>query len=103
VRGAETWRFHDKQGALAVRVNGRFRSDSIAACCEAAIQGAGVGRGLLYQVREAMSQGRLEVVLQDWPQPQIPYHLLWPATTRLPVRTRTLIDFLVARLGVEQF
>ena len=47
VRGAETWRFHDKQGALAVRVNGRFRSDSIAACCEAAIQGVGVGRGLL--------------------------------------------------------
>jgi len=103
VRGAETWRFHDKQGTLAVRVNGRFRSDSIAACCEAAIQGAGVGRGLLYQVREAVSQGRLEVVLQDWPQPQIPYHLLWPATTRLPVRTRTLIDFLVARLGAEKF
>ena len=65
VRGAETWRFHDKQGALAVRVNGRFRSDSIAACCEAAIQGAGVGRGLLHQVREAVGQGRLEVVLQD--------------------------------------
>jgi len=103
VRGAETWRFHDKQGALAVRVNGRFRSDSIAACCEAAIQGVGVGRGLLYQVREAVSQGRLEVVLQDWLQPQIPYHLLWPATTRLPVRTRTLIDFLVARLGADQF
>lgn len=103
VRGSETWRFQGKQGALAVRVKGRFRSDSIAACCEAAIQGVGVGRGLLYQVREAVDQGRLEVVLQDWPQPQIPYHLLWPAATRLPARTRTLIDFLVARLGAEQF
>ena len=102
VRGAETWRFQDKQRGLAVRVTGRFRSDSIAACCEAAIQGVGVGRGLLYQVRDAVGQGRLEVVLQNWPQPQIPYHLLWPATTRLPVRTRTLIDFLVARLGAEQ-
>jgi len=55
------------------------------------------------RLREAVDQGRLEVVLLDWPQPQIPYHLLWPATPRLPVRTRTLIDFLVARLGVEQF
>lgn len=102
VKGAETWRFHGKSGALSVRVNGRFRSDSIAACCEAAIQGVGVGRGLLYQVREAVDQGRLEVVLPDWAQPQIPYHLLWPATTRLPARTRTLIDFLSARLGAEQ-
>lgn len=102
VRGAETWRFQGKQGAVAVRVGGRFRSDSIAACCEAAIQGVGLGRGLLYQVREAVDQGRLEVVLQDWPQPQIPYHLLWPPTTRLPARTRALIDFLAARLGAEQ-
>jgi DNA-binding transcriptional LysR family regulator len=48
VRGAETWRFHGRQGALAVGIKGRFRSDSIAACCEAAIQGMGIGRGLLY-------------------------------------------------------
>jgi len=52
---------------------------------------------------EAVDQGRLKVVLLDWPQPPIPYHLLWPAMPRLPVRTRTLIDFLVARLGVDQF
>jgi len=53
LRGAETWRFHDKQGTLAVRVKWPFPLRQHRRLLRAAIQGAGVGRGLLYQVREA--------------------------------------------------
>jgi DNA-binding transcriptional LysR family regulator len=102
VRAADTWRFIGKRGPLAVKVKGRFRADGAAACCEAAAAGLGIARAPLYQIRTLLDQGRVELVLEDAPQALVPIHVLWPAGTVLPARTRALIDFLAARLSVER-
>ncbi len=102
VRGGDSWKFLGRKNPLAVKVGGRFRADTAAGCNEAAISGLGIARTLLYQIRPLLDQGRAELVLEDFPQPTVPIHLLWPATTALPARSRALIDFLAARLAVER-
>ncbi len=102
VRGGERWSFEGKRGGSTIKVGGRFRADTALACVEAAAAGAGITRAPLYQVRPLLDQGRVELVLEDHPQPGVPIHLLWPAATVLPARSRAMIDFLAARMALER-
>ena len=101
-RGGDRWKFLGRKGAVTVKVGGRYRANNGLACNEAAVAGLGIARAPLYQILPLLDQGRVELVLEDFPQPIVPIHLQWPATTALPARSRALIDFLAARLAVER-
>lgn len=62
---------------------------------------AGMGITLLprFIVQESVDAGRLVEVLPEWKAPTISVNALFPASRRVPQKTRRFIDFLSDRLG----
>ena len=80
-------------------VRGRFETDSVAAAIEAVVQGLGVGIAALWQVRDLVDQGKLQLLLTDCEPEPLPVQAMWVATPHMPVRTRLFIEFLVNHLA----
>ena len=60
----------------------------------AAIEGAGLANVLEPFAREALHDGRLESVLDDWLPPYEGFHLYYPSRFQVPPKLRVFIDFL---------
>jgi DNA-binding transcriptional LysR family regulator len=101
-RAMESWGFLHRGRMERVAVHGAFRTNSPAACNEAAALGMGIATAPLWQVRPLLDQGRIELVLAEFEPPSMPISIVWPPTSALPVRTRLFIDFLAARVAVER-
>ena len=71
--------------------------DGVTALREAAIAGAGMAVLPDWLIRAPMCDGRLEPVLPEWTIPPVDVHVVFPSG-RLPIRMRSLIDFVVERL-----
>lgn len=84
-----------------VRVKGRFRSSHAQACNLAAAAGLGVARAPLWQVRDYVRDGSIELVLTAFEPEAAPVHLVWPGGRSLPKRVRALVDFLAERIGAQ--
>jgi DNA-binding transcriptional LysR family regulator len=95
------WHFEGPGGAASVRVQGRFASDSIDAIREAVLAGVGIAVLPAWLVSEALTEGRVRPVLQDWPRPRLPLHVVYPSRRHLPPRTRAVIDFLVQEFRLD--
>jgi DNA-binding transcriptional LysR family regulator len=99
---SETWTFRVGGRRKAVRVHGRFRSDSAAATHAAIASGLGIGLTPLWQVRRLIDEGTVEVILEDFEDTKIPIHAVWPAS-KIPLsRARLFVDLLAARLKRER-
>lgn len=99
-RDAGKWRFLEGGKKLSVNVSARFHVDNAAASHAAVAAGLGIGRVPLWQVRDLVDEGAVEVILADFEQSPIPIHVVWPAT-RLPLaKMSVFIDFLVQNLVV---
>jgi len=92
--GAASWRFDDGDRRLTVHPEGRFACNTVAGTHEACVAGAGIGRFLSYQVRDAVRAGRLEVLLPAFEPPPIPVSLVHAHARLVPVRVRALVDWL---------
>jgi DNA-binding transcriptional LysR family regulator len=95
---SETWTLREGDAAVRVVARGRFRSNNATARNEAAALGAGITLAPHWQVRPLLDEGRLDLVLTEYEPQPIPLHLIWPASPRLPRRTRVLADLLTSRL-----
>ena len=62
---------------------------------------AGLGIALQpdFLVWDAVQEGRLVAVLQNWSAPKLALHLVTPAGTPRPIRVTVLLDFLTRRLS----
>jgi DNA-binding transcriptional LysR family regulator len=96
----EVWSFGEGASRQDVEVRGRFRSDSPQARNEAAAAGFGIAIAPLYQVRHLLDAGRIETVLSAHATPPTPVHIVWPPGSAMPLRTRTLVDFIAKRLSL---
>lgn len=96
----ESWRFERDGAEETVEVRGRLRSDSPPARNEAVAAGMGIGLAPLYQIRHLLDAGRVELALTEYEGAPVPLHIVWPASPAMPNRTRTLVDFLAARLSL---
>ena len=85
-----------------MRVDGRFRTDSVAATVAVVLRGLGLGLAPLWQIRGLLDQGLIDVILEEFEVPKLPIHAVF-APTRMPVaKTRALIDVLADRLRNER-
>jgi len=100
---AYDWTYKRDGTQETVRVGGLFSVSSADACNEAVARGLGIGLAQMWQVRPLLDQGRVELILTEFEPPPVPVSVIWPAGGALPARTRLLIDFLVARLSMEQW
>lgn len=98
----ETWPFRVNGRRRLVHVRGRFRSDSVAAANAAVAQGVGIGFAPLWQVRDLVDRGDVEIVLEDFEVPRIPVYAVW-LPTKLPLaKAQLFADSLMARLKRER-
>jgi DNA-binding transcriptional LysR family regulator len=77
VDATNEWRF--RHGIKPVQIAPRLALNSADAAIAAAEAGIGIIRTLSYQVREAVSAGRLVVILQDFAPPASPVQIVYPA------------------------
>jgi DNA-binding transcriptional LysR family regulator len=76
----------------------RFAVNTADAAIAAAIASAGITRVLSYQVRSAVAEGKLRIVLRDFEPEPLPVHLVHAAQPLLPLKLRAFLDFAAPRL-----
>ena len=82
-----------------IRVNARFQVNRAEAAIAAACDGKGIAQVLSYQVAAELARGRLVRVLQEFEQPPIPVHIVFPTARLMAPRVRAFLDFAVPRLA----
>ena len=96
----DVWRFVNKAGeAVQVRPAGPLRANNADALAPALFAGLGLAVQPDFVVGEAIKDGRLEVVMQDWSPPPIALHLVMPPGGPRPARVEALAAFLIERLA----
>jgi DNA-binding transcriptional LysR family regulator len=93
-----TWPFGAGRSSHAAPIRSRLWVSTAEAAIDAAVAGLGVTRVLSYQVKQAVQHGNLITVLDAFEPPPWPVHLVHSGQSRLPLKLRSCIDFLVPRL-----
>lgn len=97
--GRSEWRFRQGEEEQRVRVSGAISANEASALLCAAAAGGGIALQPSYLAAPYVHRGELVALLPDW-QPQLMgIHALYPSRRLLPLALRSLLDFLVERLG----
>jgi DNA-binding transcriptional LysR family regulator len=97
---SETWPFR-APGAKAdmhVPIRVRLAVGTAEAAIDAAAAGVGLTRLISYQVADALADGRLRAVLEDYERSAMPVSLMHAAQGRMPLKMRTFLDFAAPKL-----
>jgi DNA-binding transcriptional LysR family regulator len=96
----DVWRFVNDTGEeVQVRPAGPMRATNADALTPALFAGLGLAVQPDFVVGDAMTDGRLEVVMPDWSPPPIALHLIMPPGGPRPARVEALAAFLAQRLS----
>ena len=98
VSSVTTWRYWSNGNEVAVPLRSRLGVSTIDAAIDAGVAGAGVIRTLSYQVAEHARGGLLRLLLEAYEPTPRPVHLVYERHTRLPLKLRAFVDFVVPRL-----
>ncbi|QPQ54983.1 LysR family transcriptional regulator [Allosphingosinicella flava] len=101
IGSGEQWRFVIDGRTEYVRGTPRLRADNGDVLREAACAGLGICILPTFNAESAINAGKLEIILPDYPLPDIGLHLVMPPGRAATARVRALIDFLAARFGPE--
>lgn len=95
-----SWTFakNGKGKAKPVRPDCRLAVNTAEAAVDAAVAGIGLTRVLSYQAEQAIRQGRLKIVLQDYEPAPIPVHLMHAGQNILPLKMRHFLQFAAPRI-----
>lgn len=97
---ASWWRFR-KPGDRSdhtVAVRPRLAVNSGEGAVDGAVAGLGLTQTMLYQAAPAIAEGRLRIVLADWEASPLPLSIVYTGQGRMPMKTRSLLDFASPRL-----
>jgi DNA-binding transcriptional LysR family regulator len=93
------WNFATSPGTHeAVPIHARLSVNTAEAAIDAAIAGVGLTNVLSYQAARAVDEGKLKLVLRDFEPEPIPVSIMHTGQGKLPLKTRSFIDFAVPRL-----
>jgi LysR family transcriptional regulator for bpeEF and oprC len=96
---------HFSKGAEAYDITPRSAvsvSESTA-LTNALLAGLGIGQIFDFSARAHLAEGRLVAVLEDWTQPMLPIHLVYPATRHPSAKLRAFADWAVEIFSKESF
>ena len=66
---------------------------------DACQRGLGIARQPSFLAAPAIREGVLEVLLVDYPSPELGIYAVFPSNRYLPTRVRALADYLAGRIG----
>jgi DNA-binding transcriptional LysR family regulator len=98
----ETWRFAKDGRSATVRPSGPLRVNNGDAMMPALIAGTGLGILPEFILRDALADGRLERLLEDWSLPTGAVYWVTPPGGPRPKRVEVLSDFLRERLARQR-
>jgi len=93
---ASSWTF--TRTAKPVRPIVRLSVNTAEAAVDAAASGIGLTRVLSYQAEQAIRQGKLKIVLQEFEPAPIPVHLMHAGQNILPLKMRHFLEFAAPRI-----
>jgi DNA-binding transcriptional LysR family regulator len=93
-----TWRFWSDGTELAIPLRPRLSVSTIDAAIDAGLAGAGVIRTVSYQVANHVRDDRLRLLLEAYEPIPRPVHLVYAKQSRLPLKLRAFVDFVVPRM-----
>lgn len=100
--GDEAWQFTVDGRRRSYPVAGRLRSNDTTTIVAAVIRGLGIGFGPLWQVREAVAAGIVELVLTQFEPGPLPIQAVFPPTRVQPTKVRRFVDLLAVRLEAAE-
>ena len=89
---AAEWRFVADGREVRITSTPRFSTNSADAAIQYAEQDGGLTRVLAYQAAAAIRRGTLEVVLQEFEEPALPIHVVYPTSRLLSAKVRAFVD-----------
>ena len=96
------WHLVEDGREVRVACTPRLTTNSADAAIQYAAQGGGLTRVLAYQAADAIKGGRLRIVLQEFEQPPLPIHIVYPTSRLLSAKVRTFVD-LVTKISDWHF
>ncbi|MCD4505273.1 LysR family transcriptional regulator [Chromobacterium piscinae] len=97
--GRSEWKLNRGGEERKVRVAGNISGNEASALLSAAVAGAGIAMQPSYLAAHHVSRGELVALLPEWQPIVLGIHALYPSRRLLPLALRSLLDFLVDRLG----
>lgn len=98
VSSPATWRYWLDGNELAVLLRSRLSVSTVDAAIDACLAGAGVVRVNSYQVADYVRGNLLHLLLEAYEPSPRPVHLAYAKQSRLPLKLRAFVDFVVPRL-----
>ena len=95
------WRFRGPEGEVALRISGRFRSNSGNMLHGAMLAGAGIGLAPTFVVGADLAEGRLVSLMPGYPPVESELSAIYPPGKNPSAKVRSLIEFLATRFGPE--
>ena len=95
---AESWEFQIGGSPVSVPIRSRLQVDAAEAVVEAALAGAGIARLFSFHVAQAVKDGRLSLLLEQFEPPQLPANIVYLGGGLLPLKVRAFLDFAAPRL-----
>ena len=74
-------------------IRSRLQVDAAEAVVEAALAGAGIARLFSFHVAQAVKDGRLSLLLEEFEPPPLPVNLVYLGGGLLPLKVRAFLDF----------
>jgi DNA-binding transcriptional LysR family regulator len=92
-----SWDF-GSEGEITASFRSRLSVNTIDAAIDAGLSGAGLVRAVSYQIVDHVRSGRLKLVLESFEPAPRPVHLVYDTQSRLPLKLRAFVDFVVPRM-----
>jgi DNA-binding transcriptional LysR family regulator len=98
--GGAYWNFYypGSNAEKSIPVRCRLSINTSDAAVDAAVAGVGFTQVLSYQAAKAVEAGQLRVVLRKFERSPIPVSIVHPGQARVPLKTRSFLEFAAPRL-----
>lgn len=80
-------------------ISGRLEANNGDVLLDAAIRGIGITRAPTFMAEQAINERQVEVLLADFPAPELGIYAVFPGNRYVPHRVRALVDYLAERIG----
>ena len=94
------WRFGDGQRVVIDPILQCNTNESVIAAAKA---GWGLTRVPIYQIAPALQAGTLAIALDEFEEPALPIHILYPEGRQAPAKVRAFVDMAVSSLRRSPF
>ncbi len=84
-----------------IAVSGSFRANTTKAVYAAVTAGMGLACSPLWQIRDLVADGALELILENYEVKPVPIHVLWQENRMAPAKIRKFVDLLSAKLKLR--